>query len=323
MLEIDDLHIDIGGAEILGGVSLSCGRSEVVALVGESGCGKSMTALSVMGLLPPAARITAGRIMLDGEDITNVGEREMRALRGRRMGMVFQEPATSFNPLMTIADHLYEALVPHESVSRAEARARAVAALRDVGISVPERRLRQYPHQFSGGMLQRIMIAAAIIAGPSLLIADEPTTALDVTVQAQVIDLLLKIRAEHALSVLFITHDLALVAEIADRVAIMYCGRIVETAPVGEFFRRPRHPYSRGLLAALPRLDATGERLVSIEGVVPRPGMLPPGCPFAPRCGFRGEKCTEALPEMVRLGETLVACHLADELPDASRVETR
>ncbi|MBK1657013.1 ABC transporter ATP-binding protein [Paracraurococcus ruber] len=285
-------------------VSLRLQPDEVLALVGESGCGKSVTALSVMGLVrPPAGRVAAGRILLDGQDLAALPERDLERLRGDRLAMIFQEPMTSLNPLMTVGDQVAEALRIHRGLSRRAALDRTRALFEEVKIPSAAQRLRDHPHQFSGGMRQRVMIAMALACDPAVLLADEPTTALDVTIQAQVLGLLADLRARHGMAVLFITHNLGVVAQIADRVAVMYAGEIVEQGPVAEIFARPLHPYTRALLAALPRLDTPDQALAAIPGRVPPLDAMPPGCRFAPRCpltrqGCEGEQSlTEAAPD--------------------------
>jgi oligopeptide/dipeptide ABC transporter ATP-binding protein len=283
---------DGGTIAAVDGVDLSIARGETLALVGESGCGKSMTALAVMGLVPePAGRIAAGAIEFDGVDLVRLPPAERRAYRGSRIAMIFQEPMTSLNPAFTIGDQIGEGLVRHRGLSPRAARAEAIGLLRRVHVPAAERRVDDYPHRLSGGMRQRAMIAMALACAPALLIADEPTTALDVTIQAQIIDLLRELRAATGTAILLITHDLGVVAEIADRVAVMYAGRIVEEAPVARLFARPQHPYTIGLLGAVPRIGGGRGPLATIEGNVPDPLRLPPGCRFAPRCPFAEPRC--------------------------------
>ena len=318
MLAVQDLQVSFGAAgrraTALEGISLAINRGEVLALVGESGSGKSLTALAVMGLLPPAASVDTGQIVLDGADLLRLSRDKMVHTRGRRVSMVFQEPMTSLNPVLTIGRQLTEGLEFHLGYDRHRARARAVELLGLVGITAPERRLGEYPHQFSGGMRQRVMIAMAIACEPGLIIADEPTTALDVSVQAQIIDLLLDIRERLGTALLLITHDLGVVAELADRVAVLYAGRLVEAAPAALLFDRPRHPYTKGLLDAVPRLDelagdARPHRLTELGGSVPGLGERPPGCPFFGRCDRAVERCPGEMPPMAPTGEGgLVAC---------------
>src|SRR2546428_5848277 len=278
-------------------VSFYIDRGELLGLVGESGCGKSITALSIMRLVAPPGKIVAGEILFDGRDLLKLSNAEMRDVRGNDVAMIFQDPMTSLNPVFTVGEQIAEALRLHRKLSRKAARAAAVDAMREVSIPDPELRVNDYPHQLSGGMRQRVMIAMALACDPKVLIADEPTTALDVTIQAQILELLDGLRKTRELAVLLITHDLGVVAEVADRVAVMYTGRIVEESSVEELFARPKHPYTEGLLRSVPKLTAEHvvkkERLETIEGVVPRPTDLPPGCHFEPRCPYRLPRCTE------------------------------
>jgi peptide/nickel transport system ATP-binding protein/oligopeptide transport system ATP-binding protein len=273
------------------GVSFAVAEGETLALVGESGCGKTLTALSVLRLTPPAAAVEAESIVLRGRELTRLTDRGMRDVRGKEVGVVFQDPLTALNPVWPVGEQAAEGLRLHEGLGRRAAWQRAVEALREVGIADPARRASEYPHQLSGGMRQRAMIAAALACRPPLLIADEPTTALDVTLQAQIIDLLLRLREERRLSILLITHDLGVVAELAHRVAVMYAGQVVESAGVAALFGRPLHPYTRALLAAVPRLGGDRRRLATIDGTVPDPTRYPPGCRFAPRCPAALEVC--------------------------------
>ena len=283
-------------------VSFTIGEGEAVSLVGESGCGKSMIALSIMGLLSPPGRIAGGEILFAGRDLASLAEAEMRPLRGGKIAMIFQEPMTSLNPVFTVGYQIAEAVLVHEKVSKKEAYDRAARLMEMVSIPDARRRLGDYPHQMSGGMRQRVMIAMALSCKPSLLIADEPTTALDVTIQAQFLDILRRLQGEMGLSVLLITHDLGVVAEFASKVYVMYCGKIVEEAPVEKLFESPKHPYTRGLLKSMPRLDGErGGRLQAIEGMVPDLRRLPAGCHFSPRCAERVESCA-APPRMVEVG---------------------
>jgi oligopeptide/dipeptide ABC transporter ATP-binding protein len=299
------------------GVSFFIDRGELLGLVGESGCGKSMTALSVMRLIAPPGKIVGGEIIFDGRDLLKLSNREMRDIRGNDIAMIFQDPMTSLNPVFTVGEQIAEALRLHRGLPRKEARKAAVAAMREVAISDPELRVDDYPHQLSGGMRQRIMIAMALACDPELLIADEPTTALDVTIQAQILELLNNLRKTHDLAVLLITHDLGVVAEVADRVAVMYTGKIVEESPVDELFARPKHPYTEGLLRSVPKLTmkdvAKSERLRTIEGVVPKPTALPPGCHFEPRCPYRMPRCREGEIPLYQVGDAVTArCVLYD-----------
>ena len=278
-------------------VSFAVSRRETLALVGESGCGKSLTALSIMGLLPAGVgRLSGGRIIVDGVDMTAAGEAGRQAMRGERIGMIFQEPMTSLNPVLPVGFQIAEALVEHRGMKRSEARRRALALMELVRIPAAAERLDAYPHQFSGGMRQRVMIAIALACSPKVLIADEPTTALDVTIQAQVLALLADLQAKEGLAVLLITHNLGVVASVADRVMVMYGGDVVESAPVKAFFGRPTHPYSEALLAAMPRVDRPSEALAPIPGQVPTLPDMPAGCRYQSRCPLRIEKCAERPP---------------------------
>ncbi len=289
----------IGEVPAVDGVSLSVARGKTLGIVGESGCGKSMLSLSVMRLVPPPGRIAAGRIMFDGRDLRGVSPAEMRQVRGNRIAMIFQEPMTSLNPVFTVGDQITEAMRAHDrTTSTAALRGRAIAALERVRIPAPERRFDEYPHQMSGGMRQRVMIAMALACAPDLLIADEPTTALDVTGQAQILDLLRDLQAETGMAIILITHDLGVVAEMADEVAVMYAGQVVERAPGAAIFDDPQHPYTLGLLGSIPRIEMQQERLLAIEGTVPAPFALPSGCRFHPRCVFVRPECKRAPPPL-------------------------
>jgi oligopeptide/dipeptide ABC transporter ATP-binding protein len=299
-------------AEAVRGVSLTVTPAEAVGLVGESGSGKSLTALAVMRLIDPPGQIVGGRIALDGRDLLALEERELRRVRGADISMIFQDPLTSLNPAFTIGRQLTDVIVTHQGVDRREARRRAVEVLATVGIPAPARRLGSYPHEFSGGMRQRVLIGMAVACRPRLLIADEPTTALDVTIQAQVIALIRRLREELGLAVLFITHNLDLVAEFCDRVAVMYAGQVVEEGPVETLFADPRHPYTRALIACVPRLDGGGgAALASIEGVPPPPGTVIGGCAFAARCPAALERCRAEAPAERRVAGRRVACWVA------------
>jgi oligopeptide/dipeptide ABC transporter ATP-binding protein len=277
-------------------VSFDLGRSEVLGIVGESGSGKSVTALSILGLLQtPPGRIAGGQVLFEGQDLLKLSESRMERIRGSDISMIFQEPMTSLNPVFSVGDQIMETIRIHEKLGPKATRDRAIEMLEKVGIPSPERRIDDYPHQLSGGMRQRVMIAMALACSPKLLLADEPTTALDVTIQAQILDLLRSLRQRMGLALLLITHDLGVVAEMADRVAVMYSGRIVEEAPVRTLFADPKHPYTRGLMASIPG-GAPGTRLRAIQGTVPPLGELPPGCSFTPRCPNRFEPCARAFP---------------------------
>jgi oligopeptide/dipeptide ABC transporter ATP-binding protein len=320
LLSVRDLSVAFGTDEgvltAVDRVSFDVGPGEVVGIVGESGSGKSVTALAVMGLLPrPAGRITGGEILFEGEDLVGLGERRMRDIRGRRIGMIFQEPMTSLNPVLSIGDQIAETIVHHERVGLAAARERSVDMLARVGIPSPRKRLDDYPHQMSGGMRQRVMIAMALACSPKLLLADEPTTALDVTIQAQLLDLLRDLQGEFGMAVLVITHNMGVIAEFADRVCVFYAGRIAESGGVEDIFDRPSHPYTRGLMDSTPEMAGAATRLRTIPGSLPSLASLPPGCRFAPRCTWRLPACDEGRPPFVTLrGDHAAACLRAAEL---------
>jgi len=329
LLELENLTVEFPGPHgpvaAVRDVSLSLAAGETLALVGESGSGKSVTSLAIMGLLPPQARLS-GSVLFEGRNLATARPTDLQALRGARLAMIFQEPMTALNPVMRVGDQIAEAVLAHapaaghasatgsaalsdssgaildSRITRAEARERAIEAMREVLIPSPERRWRDYPHQLSGGQRQRVMIAMAIVNRPALLIADEPTTALDVTVQAQILALLADLRQRLSLAMLFVSHDLAVVSRVSDRVAVMYAGRIVESGAAGEIFARPAHPYTRGLLGSIPTLRTNrNEPLAAIVGAVPSPGALPPGCSFAPRCPLCIPQCEAAMPELVTI----------------------
>jgi len=314
LLEVRNLntffHMEAGTARAVQDVSFYIDKGEMLGLVGESGCGKSVTSLSIMRLVPsPPGKIESGEILFKGVNILGLSEAEMRNVRGNDIAMIFQEPMTSLNPVFTIGSQIMEAVTLHQKVGRKEARNRTVEMLRLVGIPDPERRVDEYPHQLSGGMRQRAMIAMALSCDPDLLIADEPTTALDVTIQAQIMDLLAELQEELGMAILLITHDLGVVAESTTRVEVMYAGRIVEEGETGEIFGRPGHPYTRGLIKSVPRLDTREKRLPVIEGTVPDPADLPSGCPFNPRCPLADERCRNELPALEELaGNHRVRC---------------
>ncbi|MBS1163391.1 MAG: transporter ATP-binding protein, partial [Burkholderiaceae bacterium] len=288
-------------ARAVDGVSFTLSAGETLCVVGESGCGKSVTALATMGLLPRASAQVGGRIAFEGRDLLGLDPRSMADLRGDRLAMIFQEPMTSLNPAFTVGSQLAEVLVRHRGATAKQAREQVLQMLRHVRIPAPEKRIDEFPHRMSGGMRQRVMIAMALLCQPALLIADEPTTALDVTIQAQVLDLMRALRAELGTAVLLITHDLGVVAEMADRVLVMYAGQVVEQAPVREIFAMPQHPYTVGLMGAMPALAAAGARLAAIDGMVPAATAMPDGCRFAARCPFADEQCRE-MPPLQDLG---------------------
>ncbi len=305
VLAVDGLYVSFAGetgkAVVVQDVSFELAHGETMALVGESGCGKSVTALSVLGLIDPPGRIENGSIRLNGEELIGRSETELRELRGSRIGMVFQEPMTSLNPVFTIGFQIGEVLTSHKGMNEEQARTETIGLLRQVGIPSPERRIDQYPHELSGGMKQRAMIAMALACRPGLLIADEPTTAVDVTIQAQILQLLRDVQHEMGMSVLLITHNLGVVAHFAQRVAVMYAGQIAEQANVEQLFASPAHPYTRALLEALPHPGHKGERLQSIEGTVPAPQEYAPGCRFCTRCPEVMDRCTGEIPPRVEI----------------------
>jgi peptide/nickel transport system ATP-binding protein len=312
LLRVEELRVrfrtDAGPVRAVDGVSFAIPRGGTLALVGESGCGKSVTALSILRLLPePQAEVPSGRVEFEGEDLLGVDAARMRSIRGDRIAMIFQEPMSCLNPVYPVGDQIAEAILTHRVASPAEARAEAVALLDRVGISEPGRRVDEYPHQMSGGMRQRVMIAMALACDPMLLIADEPTTALDVTIQAQILELLARLQAELDMAILLITHDLGIVAELAQRVVVMYAGAVVEEAAVPDLFQRPRHPYTAGLLRSVPRLDAGDQALRPIAGSVPDALHLPGGCRFHPRCPFAIPRCEAEEPPLAARGADAAA----------------
>jgi oligopeptide/dipeptide ABC transporter ATP-binding protein len=302
LLDVRNLHVQFptfdGVVRAVDGVTYSIPRGKVLGLVGESGCGKSVSAFSIMRLIQHPGKIAAGEIQFDGRDLLNLSEPEMRGIRGNKISMIFQEPMTSLNPVFTVGNQIAEAVVLHQRVSWKEGRNRAIEMLRKVKIPNPEMRVDDYPHQMSGGMKQRVMIAMALACNPKLLIADEPTTALDVTIQAQILDLMRDLQRETGMSMLIITHDLGVVAEIADAVAVMYAGKIVEYAPVRDLYANPLHPYTVGLFRSKPRMGARIERLEAISGTVPNPLAFPPGCRFHPRCPRAVPECAKGEPPL-------------------------
>jgi peptide/nickel transport system ATP-binding protein len=310
LVGIEDLTVAFDGAFVLNGVSLTVRRGEALGLVGESGSGKSVTWLAALGLLPRSARV-AGRVTLDGKDILDAPAAAIEAIRGRRVAMIFQDPASALNPVLTIGHQIGEALVLHRGLRGAAVRAEARRLLDLVGIPDAGRRLSAYPHELSGGQNQRVMIAMALAGDPELLIADEPTTALDATIQAQILELIGRIGRERGMAMVLISHDLGVVAEHCDRVAVMYAGRIIEEAAAVDLFADPRHPYTRGLIGAAPAMEGPRRRLTAMPGTVPDPRALPHGCAFAPRCPDAGIRCRDAVPEIVSIGPSrTVACVL-------------
>ena len=313
-LEVRNLRVEFaarrGTLVAVHDVSFHIGEGEVLGVVGESGAGKSLTGAAVIGLLEPPGRIAAGEVLLDGERIDHLPYERLRRLRGKRIGMVFQDPLTSLNPLYTIGRQLVETIQTHDEMSHSEARQRAIDLLAEVGIPLPAQRIDQYPHQFSGGMRQRVVIALALCANPRVVIADEPTTALDVSIQAQIIKVLKRLCEEHGAAVMLITHDMGVIAETADRVAVMYAGRIVEVGPVREVIKNARHPYTRGLMGSIPKVGRDMGKLAQIEGSMPRLTEIPAGCPFHPRCPSAFERCARERPELMPVGDSQAACWL-------------
>jgi peptide/nickel transport system ATP-binding protein len=301
---------DAGEVRAVDGVDFSLERGRTLGIVGESGCGKSVTALSIMGLVPrPPGRIVGGEVRFEGEDLLKLPPARLRELRGARLSMIFQEPMTSLNPAFTVGDQVAEALLRHASASRKEAKSQAIEMLRRVRIPSPERRARDYPHRLSGGMRQRVMIAMALACNPRLLIADEPTTALDVTIQAQILELMRALRSELGTAIILITHDLGVIAELADDVIVMYAGQVVERCAVDSLFAEPHHPYTIGLLGSIPRLDLEQRRLSAIEGTVPDAAAMPAGCRFHSRCPFAVERCFKEIPPLAEIKENhFAAC---------------
>jgi oligopeptide transport system ATP-binding protein len=319
LLEVKDLKVSFftysGEVQAVRGVNLELSKGEALAIVGESGSGKSVTSKAIMRLIPnPPGKIVGGEVLFEGKDLTKITEREMSHIRGSEISMIFQDPMTSLNPTMTVGKQIMEGLIKHQKLSKAEARDRAISLLKLVGIPNAETRVKQYPHQFSGGMRQRVVIAIALACNPKLLIADEPTTALDVTIQAQILDLMRDLQEKTGTAIILITHDLGVVANMAQRVAVMYGGVVVETGTVDEIFYKPKHPYTWGLLSSMPKLHAKGEELVAIPGTPPDLANPPKGCPFAARCPHAMEVCVNHMPEYTELSDTQkTACWLLDE----------
>jgi peptide/nickel transport system ATP-binding protein/oligopeptide transport system ATP-binding protein len=316
LLRVEDLKTYFltyeGTIKAVDGISLTINKGETLGLVGESGCGKSVTALSIMRLVQsPPGKIVGGKIFFEGKNLLDLSEKEMRKIRGCKISMIFQEPMTSLDPMFTIGSEIMEVLQLHQNLKKDEAKKKAIESLCTVRFPDPEKRIDDYPHELSGGMRQRVMIAMALSCNPALLIADEPTTALDVTIQSQILKLIDDLRKEFNTSVLLITHDLGVIAKTCDNVALMYAGYIVEYTDVYTFFREPLHPYAKGLMKSIPRLDSEIKKLEIIKGLVPNLLDLPPGCPFHPRCDFCFELCTKKMPELINVGKNhLVRCHL-------------
>ncbi|MBI1778698.1 MAG: ABC transporter ATP-binding protein [Proteobacteria bacterium] len=317
LLTVENLRVEFptrrGTLVAVDDVSFSIGTGEVLGVVGESGAGKSLTGNAIIGLLEPPGRIAGGRILLDGERIDNLPQEKLRRIRGRKIGAVFQDPLTSLNPLYSIGRQLVETIQTHSELSPQAARGRAIELLAEVGIPAPERRIDQYPHQFSGGMRQRVVIALALSANPRLVIADEPTTALDVSIQAQIIQLLKRLGREHGTAIMLITHDMGVIAETADRVAVMYAGRIAEIGPVRSVIKEAQHPYTVGLMGSIPMVGADRDKLAQIDGSMPRLTQIPPGCAFNPRCPHAFERCRRERPELLPAGRSDAACWLHAE----------
>lgn len=317
VLSVRDLKVEFvtrrGILKAIDGVSFDIAPGEVLGVVGESGAGKSLTGTAIIGLIDPPGRISGGQVLLKGERIDNLPKEQMRRIRGKRIGMIFQDPLTSLNPLFTVAEQLVETIQVHTDMNAQQARERAIALLTEVGIPAPEKRIDGYPHEFSGGMRQRVVIALALAAEPELVIADEPTTALDVSVQAQIITLLKKLCRERGTAVMLVTHDMGVIAETADRVAVMYAGRIAEIGPVREVVRNARHPYAKGLMGAIPTLETNADRLIQIPGAMPRLNAMPQGCAFNPRCTQAFARCHLERPDPIRVGGSDVACWLYAE----------
>lgn len=312
LLDVRHLRVEFptrrGTLCALDDVSLQIAEGEILGVVGESGAGKSLTGAAIIGLLEPPGRIAAGEILLSGQRIDNLPAEQMRRIRGRRIGAIFQDPLTSLNPLVTVGRQLTETIQVHLGVDAQTARQRAVRLLQETGIPAAEQRIDQYPHQFSGGMRQRVVIALALAAEPKLIVADEPTTALDVSIQAQIISLLKRLTRDHGAAVMLVTHDMGVIAEACDRVAVMYAGRIAEVGPVAEVIHRPAHPYTVGLMGSIPSMEAERERLMQIDGAMPRLNAIPAGCAFHPRCPRVLERCRRERPDLMAAGATQAAC---------------
>ena len=316
LLEVQHLRVEFptrrGTLLALDDVSFSIAPGEILGVVGESGAGKSLTGAAIIGLLEPPGRVASGQILLDGQRIDNLPADAMRKIRGKRIGAIFQDPLTSLNPLYTVGRQLIETIQVHLGLDAAAARQRAVALLQSTGIPAAEQRIDQYPHQFSGGMRQRVVIALALAAEPALIVADEPTTALDVSIQAQIIALLKTLTKEQGAAVMLVTHDMGVIAEACDRVAVMYAGRVVEIGPVAEVIHQPAHPYTVGLMGSIPAMDEERHRLMQIDGAMPRLNAIPAGCAFNPRCPQAMDRCRSERPDLLPAGATRAACWLHD-----------
>ena len=323
LLEVKQLRVEFptrrGTLVALDDVTFDIAPGEILGVVGESGAGKSLTGASIIGLLEPPGRIAAGEIRLEGERIDNLPPERMRAIRGRRIGAIFQDPLTSLNPLYTIGRQLVETIQTHLPLNANEARNRAISLLKETGIPAADARFDQYPHQFSGGMRQRVVIALALAAEPKLIVADEPTTALDVSIQAQIIALLKRTAKQHGAAVMLVTHDMGVIAEASDRVAVMYAGRITEIGPVQQVIHQPAHPYTVGLMGSIPSMGAARERLLQIDGAMPRLNAIPPGCAFNPRCPKVFERCRVERPDLLQAPATRAACWLLDSAQRVAR----
>ena len=322
LLEVQHLRVEFpsrrGTLLALDDVSFSIAPGEILGVVGESGAGKSLTGAAIIGLLEPPGRVAGGQILLDGQRIDNLPPEAMRKIRGKRIGAIFQDPLTSLNPLYTVGRQLIETIQVHLGLSATAARARAVQLLQSTGIPAAAQRIDQYPHQFSGGMRQRVVIALALAAQPQLIVADEPTTALDVSIQAQIIALLKRLTKEQGAAVMLVTHDMGVIAEACDRVAVLYAGRVVEIGPVAQVIHRPAHPYTVGLMGSIPAMDQERERLMQIDGAMPRLSAIPSGCAFHPRCPQVHARCRTERPDLLNAGATRAACWLHDEQPKVS-----
>ncbi len=321
LLEVRNLRVEFptrrGTLLALDDISFHIAPGEILGVVGESGAGKSLTGAAIIGLLEPPGRIAAGQILLAGQRIDNLPYEQMRKIRGRRIGAIFQDPLTSLNPLYTIGRQLTETIQTHLEVGAEEARQRAIRLLQETGIPAAEQRIDQYPHQFSGGMRQRVVIALALAAEPQLIVADEPTTALDVSIQAQIISLLKRLCKEHGAAVMLVTHDMGVIAETCDRVAVLYAGRVAEIGPVGDVIHRSRHPYTAGLMGSIPSMEMDRERLLQIDGAMPRLNAIPAGCAYNPRCPQAMDRCRSERPELLEAGATRAACWLVEAATSA------